>query len=257
MSQPGTVLRTYAIGIIALALAACATTTRVAVNHAADNKECVVLLHGLNRSWKAMRPMADALAEAGFTTVNVDYPSQSGPIAELVPISVGSGVQECRNLGATRIHFVTHSLGGILVRYAHNESPITDIGRVVMLAPPSNGSVMIDKTRNWPGAEMISGEAGLQLGTDAESIPSQLGPVDFELGVIAGIGTINPFMSAMLPQPNDGKVSVLSTVVNGMIDFLVVDTSHRYITEDELVIENTRSFLMTGAFIGASQQSAN
>ncbi len=257
MSQWELILRACVAVSVALSLAACATTTQVAVSHAADSEECVVLLHGLNRSWKAMRPMADALFEAGFTTVNVDYPSHSGSIADLVPVSVRSGVQECRNLGATRIHFVTHSLGGILVRYAHNESPITDIGRVVMLAPPSSGSEMIDITRDWPGAEIFSGEAGLQLGTDAESIPSQLGPVDFELGVIAGIGTINPFMSAMLPKPNDGKVSVLSTVVDGMIDFLVVDTSHHYITEDKMVIENTRSFLMTGAFVGASQQDAH
>jgi hypothetical protein len=247
-------IRTCISLVVALSLVSCATTTQVTMNYAADNEECVVLLHGLNRSSKAMRPMADALTAAGYTTANVDYPSHSGSVAELVPISVGSGVQHCRDAGASQIHFVTHSLGGILLRYAHSESPIPDIGRVVMLAPPSQGSEMIDVTRAWPGAEMISGEAGLQLGTDAESIPSQLGPVDFELGVIAGIGTINPIMSAMLPQPNDGKVSVVSTLVDGMIDFLVLDTSHHYITEDELVVANTRSFIQTGAFIGFAMQ---
>lgn len=225
--------------------------------HAVDESECVVLLHGLNRSWRAMRPMAAALADAGFTTANVDYPSQAGSIAELVPLSVDEGVRQCRDSGSTKIHFVTHSMGGILLRYAHHETPIADIGRVVMLAPPNQGSELIDAMRDWPGAEMLSGAAGLQLGTDADGVPSRLGPVDFELGVIAGTGSINPFMSAMLPEPNDGKVSVESTRVIGMIDFLIVDSDHHYITEDELVIDNTRSFLQTGAFSGTSGASDN
>ncbi len=243
--------------VLSLCVVACATTPKVEVSHAADKSECVVLLHGLNRSWRAMRPMAAALADAGFTTVNVDYPSQAGPIEELVPLSVDEGVRQCRDSGSTRIHFVTHSMGGILLRYAHHKSPIADIGRVVMLAPPNQGSELVDAMRDWPGAEMISGEAGLQLGTDADSVPSHLGPVDFELGVIAGSGSINPFMSAMLPEPNDGKVSVESTRVIGMIDFLIVDSDHHYITEDELVIDNTRSFLQTGAFSGTSGASDN
>lgn len=196
-----------------------------------------------------MRPMAEALNQAGFTTANVDYPSQAGTIAELVPMSVDVGVKQCRDMGATQIHFVTHSLGGILLRYAHDTTPIVDIGRVVMLGPPNHGSEMIDIARDWPGAELVSGEAGLQLGTDANSVPSQLSPVDFQLGVVAGIGTINPLMSDMLPSPNDGKVSVASTVAMGMIDFIVIDASHHYMTEDETIIQNTVSFLQTGAFL--------
>lgn len=240
----------------ALLIAACATTPRVVMNYAAhesakdlvSNSDCVVLLHGLNRSWKAMRPMAEALAAAGFTTANVDYPSQSGTVQELVPISVDVGLRECRGTGAAKIHFVTHSIGGILLRYAQSQTAIPDLGRVVMLAPPNQGSEVVDKTRDWPGAEIFSGEAGMQLGTDDASIPSNLGPVDFELGVIAGTGTINPIMSSMLPRPNDGKVSVESTRVSGMDDFLIVGDSHHYITEDDAVIANTLAFLRTGAF---------
>lgn len=210
--------------------------------------ECVVLLHGLNRSWRAMEPMAEALREAGFTTANVDYPSQAGPIETLAPLAVDSGLAECRNSGAKRVHFVTHSIGGILLRYTQDNEPIPDLGRVVMLAPPNQGSEVIDVTRDWPTTEIFAGEAGLQLGTDPDSIPQQLGPVNFELGVIAGTGSINFFMSAMLPEPNDGKVSVASTQVEGMNDFLVVDNSHHFITESDEVIRNTKSFLRFGRF---------
>ena len=100
---------------------------------------------------------------------------------------------------------------------------------------------------------MLSGEAGAQLGTDVDSMPIKLGSVDFELGVIAGSGTINVFSSALLPNPDDGKVSVASTQVDGMADFLVVENSHRYITRSDVVIRNTKSFLRNGAFIAADK----
>jgi pimeloyl-ACP methyl ester carboxylesterase len=232
---------------------ACVTEARTEVVTTSSAKECVVLLHGLNRSWRAMRPMAEALQEAGFATANVDYPSQSGTIEEIAPVAVGLGLHDCRATGANRIHFVTHSLGGILLRYQNKQDPIPDLGRVVMLGPPNQGSEIIDKTRDWPGFEVFSGDAGAELGTGADGMPALLGPVDFELGVIAGTGTINVFASAMLPNPDDGKVSVASTKVDGMDDFLLVGNSHRYLTRSEVVIRNTESFLGNGWFLAADK----
>jgi len=202
-----------------------------------------------------MRPMAEALQDAGFTTVNIDYPSQSGAIEEIAPVAVGLGLDECRKASATTIHFVTHSLGGILLRYESKHSVISDLGRVVMLGPPNQGSEIIDKTRDWPGFETLGGEAAAQLGTDADSVPAKLGAVEFELGVIAGTGTINVFSSSMLPDPDDGKVSVANTRVDGMRDFLIVNNSHRYITRSDVVIRNTESFLRNGEFIAADKAS--
>jgi triacylglycerol lipase len=246
------------IGAIAafllVSLQGCVTTPRTAFSAAPSGAECVVLIHGLNRSWRAMEPMAEALRAAGYSTANVDYPSQAGPIEILAPMAIETGLGECRNAGAERIHFVTHSIGGILLRYSHQTSAIPDLGRVVMLAPPNQGSEVIDVTRDWPASELFAGEAGLQLGTDPDSIPRHLGPVDFELGVIAGTGSINFVMSAMLPTPNDGKVSVESTRVDGMDDFLIVENSHRYITESDEVIRNTKSFLRDGSFVDSVAQ---
>lgn len=237
--------------IAVVTVGACATTPSTEF-FAGDNvDECVVLLHGVNRSWRAMRPMASALQNVGYMTANVDYPTRSGPVADLVGISVDLGLHECRDAGATTIHFVTHSIGGILLRYAHQQSPIPDIGRVVMLAPPNQGSEVVDRTRNIPGSGLVGGEALMQLGTADDDIPAQLGPVDFELGVIAGTSTMNPFMSAMLPDTDDGKVSVESTKVEGMADFMIVDDNHHYIVEDDTVIRNTAAFLRTGAFLPA------
>jgi len=234
---------------VLVSLEACVSIPRIAFSKAGDPTECVVLLHGLNRSWRAMQPMAESLRKAGFSTANVDYPSQAGSVEILAPLAVESGLQECRRAGAERIHFVTHSIGGILLRYSHQQNPIPDLGRVVMLAPPNQGSEVIDITRGWPTTGIFAGKAGMQMGTDANSIPAQLGPVDFELGVIAGTSTINPFMSAMLPNPDDGKVSVANTKVAGMDDFLIVGRSHHYIISSDIVMRNTAAFLRSGSFV--------
>lgn len=238
--------------IAALFLAACATMPQTESYVVEGADECVVLVHGFNRSYRAMRDMADALHETGYTTVNVDYPSRSGTISELVSLSVELGLEDCRSTGATTQHFITHSIGGILLRYFHEHKPIADLGRVVMLAPPNQGTEIVDKTRNIPGASLV-GEALLELGTDEDSLPAQLGPVDFELGVIAGTGTMNPIMSAMLPDEDDGKVSVVRTQVLGMKDFLIVDDNHHYIMEDKVVIRNSVAFIETGEFIATDK----
>ena len=236
------------IALFASFAGGCVTMPRTALVAVHESSECVVLLHGLNRSWRAMDKMARALQAEGFSTANVDYPSQAGTVEGLVPLAVDTGLDQCRQTGADKIHFVTHSLGGILLRYRQNQAPIPELRRVVMLGPPNQGSEVIDKTRNWPGAQILSGEAGMQLGTDEDSIPAQLGPVNFELGVIAGVGTINPFMSAMLPDEDDGKVTVERTKVEGMQDFMIVDSSHHSLMNSDTVIRNTAAFLKSGRF---------
>ena len=249
--------RTLACGLAlgACLLASCATEPQTRVLATADSSECVVLLHGLNRSWRMMQPLAEALQEAGFSAVNVDYPSQLGTIEQIAPVAVRLGIQSCQAAGANKVHFVTHSIGGILLRYENEREPIENLGRVVMLGPPNQGSELIDRTMDWPGIEVVSGPAGMQLGTDANSMPARLGPIDFELGVIAGTRTVNILASAMLPDLDDGKVTVARTQVDGMSDFLVVARSHRYISRGDVVVRNTESFLKTGRFLDADRQT--
>lgn len=208
--------------------------------------DCVILLHGLLRSSAAMNKAAEFFVEHGYAVANVDYPSRSAPIEELAPLAVESGVAACPRDGT--VHFVTHSLGGILVRYYLEYHDITNLGRVVMLAPPNQGSEAVDDYRGIPGFEIIHGPAGLQLGTDDDSVPARLGPVRFELGVIAGTGSFNPILSQSLPNPDDGKVSVDSTRVEGMTDFLVVSSSHPFIMRASEVLEQALFFLKYGRF---------
>jgi len=118
-----------------------------------------------------------------------------------------------------------------------------------MLAPPNKGSHAVDRFSDLPGFELLNGPAGFQLGTGRESIPLQLGPADFEAGVIAGDRSINFILSTAFPGPNDGKVAVENTKLEGMRDFLVVHHSHPFIMQGDDVIEQTVYFLRHGKFL--------
>ena len=208
--------------------------------------QCVVLLHGLARTSASMESLAELIADEGFEVVNVDYPSREQPIEALAPIAVHKGLGGCPP--GTTVHFVTHSLGGILIRYYLEEHSLPRLGRVVMLAPPNQGSEVVDTLREMPGFRLLNGPAGNQLGTGAESLPRTLGPVDFELGIIAGSSTFNPILSLYLPNPDDGKVSVASTRVEGMSDFIVLPYTHTFMMQSPEVASQAIEFIRRGAF---------
>jgi pimeloyl-ACP methyl ester carboxylesterase len=211
--------------------------------------ECVVVLHGLIRTASSMETMYEALLDEGFTAVNIDYPSRDYTIEELAPMAIGEGLEACRaQAGTKKIHFVTHSLGGILVRQYLSEQEIPELGRVVMLAPPNQGSAAADEMFDVPGYDWINGPAGRQLGKGEDSVPLALGPATFELGVIAGARSIDPVVSAVLPDPDDGRVSVEDTRLEGMDDFVVVAHSHAFMMKMKGPIELTIRFLRTGSF---------
>lgn len=235
-------------------LGACSDAEPVVPAHAG---ECVVLLHGLARSSLSMEPMKWFLEDSGFPVANVDYPSRDFKVEELATIAIEDGLQQCRAMNSIeKVHFVTHSLGGILVRYYFAENKLDSLGRVVMLAPPNQGSAAVDELQEWPGFEWLNGPAGYQLGKGENSIPLQLGAPTFEFAVIAGDESIDPVTSAVLENPDDGRVSVSDTYLEGMQDFRLVGASHAFIMQKGDVFELVKSFLLTGAF-PSTEEGAN
>ena len=211
--------------------------------------ECVILLHGLMRSSTSMNKMQRELEAEGYITANIDYPSRDHLVEELADIAVEDGLAACRaNESISQIHFVTHSLGGILVRQYLSGKDIPELGRVVMMGPPNQGSAAVDELENVPGFDWLNGPAGRQLGKGEDSVPLTLGPADFELGIIAGNRTIDPITSAVLENPDDGRVSVEDTKLDGMADFVVVEHSHAFMMRMQKTIEHTIEFLRTGSF---------
>lgn len=216
---------------------------------AASAKEAVILLHGMVRTDKSMARMAAALEKDGYTVLNVDYPSREATVEPLAAKVISAALADPKLKDATRIHFVAHSLGGILIRHYFKTQRPANLGHVVMLGPPNQGSEVVDKIGDWHTFTAINGPVGQQLGTGPDSVPNQLGPVDFELGVIAGDRSINWINSLfMIPGPDDGKVSVERTKVAGMKAHLVVHVTHPYLMKNARAIRETIHFLRHGQF---------
>ncbi len=212
--------------------------------------ECVVLLHGMGRSYRAMEGMQEKLVSSGYHTVNLGYPSTKCSVETIAEKYYPMALEQCRKFSPTAIHFVTHSLGGIVLRQALKESRPRELGRVVMLSPPNHGSVAADNLRHWWLYEWLNGPAGQQLTTADSSLPNRLGPVDYPVGVITGdrYFFFDFWLSSIIPGIDDGKVSVSSARLDGMSDFLVVHETHPFIMDSDYVQDETLYFLKNAVF---------
>lgn len=239
--------------LLAIAAGGLMTITSSIIHAAPDPvSECVILLHGLGRTNHSMDKLSDALSAAGYLTVNMDYPSREQRIETLADATIPQGIDQCMQGDASRIHFVTHSMGAILVRYYLAHHPVEQLGRVVMLSPPNQGSEVSDELKDIPLYRWINGPAGQQLATGPAGLPATLGPVHYPVGIITGNQSAfyDAWLADMIPGENDGKVSVARARVQGMSDFLVLPYTHTFIMTAPEVITQTLYFLRHGHFQG-------
>ena len=210
--------------------------------------EGVILVHGMARSKRAMRKMGQSLAAEGYRVCNLGYPSTEKTLKPLVNEHLAPAIERCRRAGFRRINFVTHSLGGIMLRAYLAETPMPDFGRAVMLSPPNQGSEVVDTLGDWAAFDWLNGPVGDQLGTGEGSMPLSLGPADFELGIITGDRSINWILSMYIPGPDDGKVSPERARLEGMKAFQVIHATHPMIVRNREAIRLTLRFLERGTF---------
>lgn len=196
-----------------------------------------------------MLRLEETLTDEGYRVCNLTYPSRHHRIEVLASDYVAPAIRRCFPNETEPVSFVTHSMGGIVVRQLAAAKLLPAMGRVVMLAPPNHGSELVDEFGDWWLFRRINGPAGNELGTRADSVPVRLGPASFEVGILMGNQTFSPLMSAFLPDRDDGKVTVESARLDGMKDFLVIPATHTFIMRNSEAIAQTVHFLAAGEFV--------
>jgi triacylglycerol lipase len=205
--------------------------------------ERVVFLHGLWRSHHAMDDLASEFHELGYETVNIPYPSFRKSLDDIVKEVAG-------HLGDSqkKTHFVTHSMGGIVLRKLASNYPEKVTGRVVMLAPPNQGSEVIDWMEDCPFARWTLGPGGISL-TTGEVTTVVPGFFDQrEVGVIMGRDNQIRMFQSLIEGANDGVVTVKGGMVKGVSELIVVPANHTFIMASPEVKGQIASFLKKGRF---------
>lgn len=188
----------------------------------------------------------------GFRVASIGYPSRCVSITEAVEQHLMPALAKLEIEENSRVHFVTHSLGGIVFRaWAARRDPAFPFGRAVLLAPPNQGSQIIDELRQWRWVRWLLGPVSAELGTDAESTPNRLGPLPPETGVIMGNKDTLPIFRHLLGGESDGVVTIASSHGDGESDFILLPANHATIILHPAVLRAVSRFLRTGGFAEA------
>jgi pimeloyl-ACP methyl ester carboxylesterase len=208
----------------------------------------VVLLHGISRTARSFRKMQTAVEAEGYAVLNLGYASRRKALEALAE-DIHPAIDLFADGIEGSVHFVCHSMGGLLARVYLARYRPKRLGRVVMLGTPNGGSEIADRLKNFGAYRAFFGPAGQQLGTQRDAdINAMLPAVDYPVGIIAGNRSIYPITSVMLPKPHDGRVSVGNTRLEGMADHIVIGASHPWLVRNGEAIEQTIAFLKGGQF---------
>ncbi|MEW8525614.1 MAG: alpha/beta hydrolase family protein [Candidatus Thiodiazotropha endolucinida] len=210
-----------------------------------SKKEVVVLLHGLGRSNIAMWRLAGRLEDAGFDVQRVGYSSISTTTEEVIA-DITKQIDDCCANEKRTVHFVGHSLGGLLIRAYLQENRLTQLGNTVLIGTPNKGTDIADQFKGNCLVELLVPMA-TALGTDEKSLPKTLDAPYYPVGVVAGIYD-SGLNEEYLPGRDDGLVPVESTKLDGMRDFIEVESGHSMMRYSEEVAEQTIHFLKKGMF---------
>ena len=209
--------------------------------------ESVILLHGLGDVKLSMLKLEIALKEEGYTTKNIGYSSNGETIESLAEKELSEIVERYKKIGFDKIHFVTHSMGGLIVRCYLQDHELPEGSRIVMLSPPNKGSEVADHFKESKFYNLIVGDVGQELATDS-NILSELKQIIPEIGIIAGDKSTNSYFSKIIPGEDDGRVAVDNTKLTEMKDFMIVHSTHLTIKYNDEVIRQTVFFLQNGKF---------
>ena len=214
--------------------------------------EAVILLHGIFRSSKAMQRVRDRLEKDGYLVVPFDYPSTRVDISASAKM-LGDVVKSLE--GVKKISFVTHSMGGLVVRSWLGEGGDPRAKRLVMMGTPNKGAEVADVLRDWHLYRLILGPAGQQLIAHESGAIAKLPVPEIPFAVVAGgKGTLDGH-NPLIPGDDDGLVAVSSAYLEGAEDSITLPVLHSFLPFNADVIEAVSRYLATGAFRESGDQS--
>jgi pimeloyl-ACP methyl ester carboxylesterase len=252
--RPGRRIVWRRIGVFSLAVMLATGSAVAAYAHYLRRRtpprdECVLLLHGLYRTAASMALIEHHLIRQGYGVINIDYASTRSDIASVAQEEVTAAVAAAKEQGYERIHVVTHSLGALVIRSYLQDHRLPEGSRIVMLAPPNQGSELADWAyRTFPKLRRVAGPAANQLGTRGRPFASRLHPVSEAVGILIGEKSWNPLSSKILPGADDGAVPLERAKLQEMQDFMVVPCNHSSIILDKNVRYQIVRFLQRGRF---------
>lgn len=222
-------------------LIACAHRPR---NDIDRTKETVILMHGFGRSASAMKKYEDYFQNEGYQVFNIGY-SSIGKEIESIKAEVFYKLDKVKDLQIQKLHFVGHSLGGLLIRSYLSERKIQNLGRVVIIASPNKGTPLVEALKDkWYFS--LAGAAVNSLSSNGSEFLSGLKPPDYELGVIAGV--VNGRFNESIPGDDDGMVSLESAQLNGSKDLVILPLNHGQLRESPIAIRQTHKFIQSSQF---------
>lgn len=241
------IIFTTAILLLLLLTVSCSNSGTNAAQYQADD-EVVVLAHGLGRSDWAMWQFAQKLENANYKVCRLDY-ATIGKSVEAVITETDSQINACIK-HAPKVHFVGHSLGGLVIRayLQNNQQKLlgSKVGEIVLIGTPNKGSELADHLReSW--LMKLAGGVSQTLVTGSSSFGNRIKESYFNLGVIAGTKS-SSLTDKHFKGENDGLVSVESTKLKSMSDFITLEVGHSQMRYSQAVAEQTIHFLQKGVF---------
>ena len=211
------------------------------------SNEAVILIHGFARSRSDMRKLGRALRYQGYQVHTINYSSIRRNIKNIQSDAFQQIDNKLSQISADKIHFVGHSLGGLLIRSYLGKKTIPKLGAVVMIGSPSKGTHFVDYYKDSWWFKFF-GSVTRIFSAEGSQFLNSLKPPNYPLGVIAGNFNVR-FQEHILPGLDDGLVPVESTKIKGMKDFVLIqNTTHRGMLFQRKVVEQVIYFLMNEKF---------
>lgn len=216
-------------------------------SQASWGQECVVLLHGYLRSNKCMSFLEEKLGDAGYKVQNLSYPSTKYSISTLSREHVGPRIEHA---DCDKIHFVGHSMGGIVLRHYLSENKLENLGHVVLITAPNGGSELVNSIQNNEALSwVLMGPAVHEIAVNSEFLKSLPLPY-YNVGIITASKSLNPITSLfILDGGDDGTLTIESMKLQNMTDIINLSATHTMVISHPEISTQVESFLKKGRFI--------